>query len=84
MFEYFWTFFVFHLFFFKSAKIHMIIAETAESKEKSNLFSDFYFSSYGHFWLFLSLIFDEFFTMTQIIKNRVKTDEWGGGWSAHP
>ena len=55
-------------------------AESAESKKKLN-FSDFYFASYGHFCLFLSLIFDEFFTMTQKIKNWVKTE---GGGSTYP
>ena len=53
--------------------------QSAESKKKIKFLHRFYFSSYGHFCLFLFLIFDEFFTMTQKIKNRVKTDEKGGG-----
>jgi len=51
--------------------------ESAESIEESNFFSVFYFLSYGHFCLFVSLIFNEFFIMTQKVKNWVKTD--GGG-----
>ena len=46
-------------------------------KNQTSDFSDFYFPSYGHFCLFLPLIFDEFFTITRKIKNRVKTERGG-------
>ena len=46
--------------------------ESAESKEKSNFFSVFYFSSYGNFCLFFFLIFEEFVTMTQKVKLETK------------
>jgi len=52
--------------------------ESAESIEESNFFSVFYFLSYGHFCLFVSLIFNEFFMMTQKVKIWVKTDGGGG------
>ena len=50
-------------------------------KNQISDFSNFNFSGYGHFCLFSSLISEEFFTMTQKRKNRVKT---GGGGSAYP
>ena len=51
---------------FKSFQIYVKDLESAESKEKSNFsFSNFYFSSYGHFCDVITPIFDEFFTITQ-------------------